>query len=145
MSSGWGAAGDGGGMSIETSSPPLSRCAGFTCRPSTETCPCSTSVWMRERVSSGRAAARCWSTRCPRASGGTRYTLMAESSTLREALPDLRLHLGHRFHHDVHHRSVEEVGGGEDLRADAALVELPALFQLVLEHLEQIVLLDALD
>src|SRR5678816_265587 len=59
--------------------------------------------------------------------------------------PDLRPHVRLSAHDDVHHRPVEEVGGGVDLLAHPAPVEVPPLVELLLEHVEEVVLLDALD
>src|SRR5262249_45884843 len=46
---------------------------------------------------------------------------------------------------DVHDGAVVEIRGGVELRAHAALVELAALLELLLQHVEQVVLFDALD
>src|SRR5678815_4544207 len=59
--------------------------------------------------------------------------------------PDLRSHVPLAAHDDVHHRAIEEVGGRVNLRAHPAPVEVPPLVELLLEHVEKVVLLDSLD
>src|SRR5690606_16431247 len=127
---------------------------GLAAWPSTSTQPSSTRACSLERESSWCRSARKRSRRTPLASSGTRWTTRSPMQRLtpgrRRRLrvgasqPDFGPDVTPVAHDDVHDRPLEEVGGAVDLVGDPAAVQLPALLQILLEHLEEVVLLDAL-
>src|SRR6266702_5251896 len=154
-----GCAGNGGGMSTSICSPPFSFSEVRTCLPSTSTLPVSTSLWTmaRDSPSSSRLRKRSilvgsfsgenTSERCfieklinkqRRTEGGT----PCRNNRYGGSLPDGRFDLSGPLDKDIHHG-----GSVDDFRVDSGgdtgEKMLPTLFELLLESIKYVVVLDA--